>query len=114
MFQQDGTKPHTHHFWQEWREEHLPSFIDHDHWLPKSPNLNIFDNSWDEFAHQTNGKKVKKNKTEELKRAIREKSCWKVAEVGLEVHETTFFSETLNCFSGILDFPNEKKCCFRK
>ena len=59
---------------QEWCWMNFPSFIDKDHWLPNSPNLNPLDYSiWDEFAQQINWAKVKSKKTliDELKRSVK-------------------------------------------
>ena len=69
-----GTKPHTHASTQEWCPMNFPSFIDKDHWLPNSLDLNPLDYSiWDEFAQQINWAKVKSKKTliNERKRSMK-------------------------------------------
>ncbi|CAF1629333.1 unnamed protein product [Rotaria magnacalcarata] len=75
IFQQDGAKPHVHHLTQNWCQDKFPSFIDKDHWLPNSPDLNPLDYSiWDEFARAINWKTVISKTTliEELKRAVKQ------------------------------------------
>ena len=42
-FQQDGAKAHIHEKSQEQCAKNFPSFIDKDHWLPNSPDLNPLD-----------------------------------------------------------------------
>ena len=84
---EDGGKPHTHASTQQWCPMNFPSFIDKDHWLPNSPDLNPLDYSiWDEFAQQINWAKVKSKKIliDELKRSVKRirDSCWKVVKVG--------------------------------
>ena len=73
-FQQDDVKPHMHASTQEWCRMNFPSFIDKDHWLPHSPDLNPSDYLiWDEFAQQINWAKVKSRKTliDELKQSVK-------------------------------------------
>jgi len=73
-YQQDGAKPHVHHLSQQWCNDHLPNFIDKDHWPPNSPDLNPLDYCiWDEFVKQINWNKVKSKKTliDELKRGVK-------------------------------------------
>ena len=73
-FKEDGAKPHTYVSTQEWCPMNFSSFIDKDHWLPNSPDLNPLDYSiWDEFAQQINWAKVKSKKTliDELKRSVK-------------------------------------------
>ena len=50
-FEQDRRRPHIHQKTQDWCRTHLLSFIDKDHWLPNSPDLNPLDYCiWNEFA----------------------------------------------------------------
>ncbi|CAF2059441.1 unnamed protein product [Rotaria magnacalcarata] len=42
-FQHDGAKPHIHQLTQQWCHDNFPGFIDKDHWLPNSPDLNALD-----------------------------------------------------------------------
>ncbi|CAF1949018.1 unnamed protein product [Rotaria magnacalcarata] len=42
-FQHDGAKPHIHQLTQQWCHDNFPGFIDKDHWLPNSPDLNPLD-----------------------------------------------------------------------
>ena len=73
-FQQDDVKPHMHASTQEWCRMNFPSFIDKDHWLPHSPDLNPSDYLiWDEFAQQINWAKIKSKKTliDGLKRSVK-------------------------------------------
>ncbi|CAM4784202.1 unnamed protein product [Rotaria magnacalcarata] len=64
VFQQDGAKPHSHHLTQQWCRDNFPSFIDEDHCLPNSPDLNPLDYSiWDELANSINWSKVQSKTT---------------------------------------------------
>ena len=58
-FQQDGAMPHAHHLTQQWWKDNFPSFIDKDHWLSNSSDLNSLDYSiWDELVHAVNWDRV--------------------------------------------------------
>lgn len=73
-FQQDGTKPHTHHLTQQWCHDSFPAYIDEDHWTPISPDLNPLDYCiWDEFVKDINLNKVTSKATliQELKTVVK-------------------------------------------
>jgi inhibitor of nuclear factor kappa-B kinase subunit alpha len=64
VFQQDGTKPHSHHLTQQWCQDSFPSFIDKDQWPANSPDLNPLDYSiWDEFVNNIKWEKVTSKST---------------------------------------------------
>ena len=42
-FKQDGNTPHTHQLNEQRCQDHFPPFIDKDHWVPNSPDLNSLD-----------------------------------------------------------------------
>ena len=72
-FQQDGAMPHVYHPTQQWCKDNFPSFIDKDHWPPKSPDLNLLDYPiWDEHAYAVNWDKITLKNTLiiEVKRAV--------------------------------------------
>ncbi|CAM4751342.1 unnamed protein product [Rotaria magnacalcarata] len=87
-FQQDGAKPHIHQLTQQWCHDNFPGFIDKDHWVPNSPDLNPLDYCiLDEFVKVINRNKVTSKPTmiQELKRAVKkfEKMlCLKVVLLG--------------------------------
>ena len=76
-FQQDNGKSHIHSKSKEWCTKRIPCFIEKDHWLPNSPDLNPFDDSiWDELARLVNWDAVTSKTTliSELKHAVRQVS----------------------------------------
>ena len=64
VFQQCGTRPHSHHLTEQWCRDNFPSFLDRDHWSPKSPDLNHLDYSiWGELVYTINWDKAKSKTT---------------------------------------------------
>ena len=73
-YQQDGSRPHTHHLSQEWCANHSPAFISKDRWPHNSPDLCPFDYSlWSELGEAMNWKHVTTKATliEEIKRSVK-------------------------------------------
>ena len=60
IFQQDGTKPHSHYLTQQWCRNNFPTFINSENWPPHSSNLNLLAHSiLDELVKDINWNKVK-------------------------------------------------------
>ena len=60
VFQQDGTRPHSHHLTQQWCRDNFPSFIDKNRWPLNSPGSNPLEYSiWDELVNTISSNKVK-------------------------------------------------------
>ena len=45
IFEEDGAKPHSHYFTQQWCRDNFPTFINSENWPPNSPDLNLLDYS---------------------------------------------------------------------
>ena len=108
-FQRDGVKPHMRASTQEWCQMNFPSFIDKDHWLPNSPDLNSLDYSiWDEFAQQINWAKVKSRKTliDELKRNVKRIRDYRVGKLDQSLVEQ---QQQLFAIKNIWDFIELRK-----
>lgn len=43
--QQNGAKPRSHYLTQQWRRDKFSTFLDSDHWLSNTPDLNLSDDS---------------------------------------------------------------------
>lgn len=46
-YQQDGTKAHIHHLYQQWCRDNIRNFFDKDRWPPNRPDLNPLNYSLD-------------------------------------------------------------------
>ena len=62
--QQDGAAPHIHQLTEQWYQDHIPSFINKDRWLPNSPDLNPLDYSiWNELEEAMDWNKMTSKRT---------------------------------------------------
>ena len=64
IFEENGTKPHSHYLTQQRCPDNFPTFINSENWPPNSPDLNPLDYSiWNESVNAINWDKDKSKTT---------------------------------------------------